>query len=339
MTVSIYRTIALFGCLAWATPTWAVEVVRRLASMGTTVTIQIEAPTRGAALRASEAAVLALADAADRLSTWQTGGALARLNASSSGQRVILDPATAADLGAALACATRTGGAFDPTVGALVEVWGLRTGGALPDRRVLRRARSATGYGQLRLDGHVAVRLREGLRIEEGGFGKGAALDAALAAAASAGATAATLDAGGQLALLGGGRAAVAHPSRRHEVAVVFNVNGGHVATSGNGERYFVVEGRRYGHLLDPRRGRPAPIWGSVTVYGERGIEADCLATALYAMGPAQGLHWAAQSEVAALFLIEEPDGLRALASPAWVSAIGMPSISERTGTLDGGGP
>jgi thiamine biosynthesis lipoprotein len=299
--------------------------------MGTTVGIRVAAPTREGALRASEAAVLALADAADRLSTWQAGGALARLNAAPVRQAVVLDAATAAELGVALACAAQTEGAFDPTVGALADAWGLRRGGALPGRRALRQARRATGHHLLQLDGPAATRLHAGLRIEEGGFGKGAALDAALAAAAAAGATAAVIDAGGQLALRGPGRVAIAHPARRHEAAVVFALDGGHVATSGNGEQSFTVDGRRYGHLLDPRRGRPAPIWGSVTVFAERGLAADCLATALYVLGPDDGLRWAGQADVAALFLVDAQGGLRARASPSWLSRVGMP-VTDGTG-------
>lgn len=330
---------ALAAALAAAPPARTDEVSRTLAAMGTTVALRVAAPDRATAIAASEAAARALDAAAARLSTWQPGGALAAFNAAAVGVPFSLDPATAFELTEAVACSARTGGFFDPTVGALVDAWGLRSGGRLPSRRELRRALAATGTDGLRIVGTTAARLRPGLRIEEGGFGKGAALDAALAAAAAAGATAAVIDAGGQLALLGPVPVAIAHPTRRQEAAAVLKIDGGHMATSGNGERSFVVEGRRYGHLLDPQSGRPAPIWGSVTVLADRGLAADCLATALYVMGPTDGLRWAAQADVAAFFLVDAPDGLRARASPAWLRLVGLPPVPVAAEGAAGGGP
>lgn len=277
--------------------------------MGTTVGLRVSAPDRAQALAASEAAVRAIEASATRLGTWQGEGALRRLNATPIGEDFKLDSATAADLSAAVACAVDTGGAFDPTVGALVSAWGLREGGRVPGRRALRAARAAVGWPLLDLRDGSARRLAAGLVVEEGGFGKGAALDAGLAALAAAGATAAVLDAGGQVAILGRARIDVAHPSRRSETVASIEIDGGHVATSGNGERALVIGDSRYGHLLDPRTGRPAPIWGSVTVRADTGLRADCLATALYVLGPEEGLRWANDHETGALFVLEGNDG------------------------------
>lgn len=288
----------------------AETVSRSLVTMGTTVSLLVSAPDRAQAVAASEAAVRAIEAAAARLGTWQGEGAIRRLNATPAGQAFELDAATAADLSAAVACAVDTGGAFDPTVGALVSAWGLRDGGRVPERRALQAAQAAVGWSLLDLRGGSARRLVAGLVIEEGGFGKGAALDAGLAALAAAGATAAVLDAGGQVAILGRARIDVAHPSRRRESVASIDLDGGHVATSGNGEQTFVIGGRRpYGHILDPRTGRPAPIWGSVTVRADTGLRADCLATGLYVMGPEAGLRWANEHGLAALFVLEGNDG------------------------------
>jgi len=95
----------------------------------------------------------------------------------------------------------------------------------------------------------------------------------------------------------------------------------GSVATSGNSERGVVVEGRRIGHLLDPRTGRPAPDFGSLTVWAERALEADCLATGLYVLGPERALAWAeahpgvevaiARSTRPGQFAVAGPGGVR----------------------------
>ncbi len=147
------------------------------------------------------------------------------------------------------------------------------------------------------LQGRRAVRRYAATRLEEGAWGKGAGLDAALAALrATPRVTAAWLDLGGQAAVLGDAdwTATVADPADRQRAVVAIDLAGGSLSTSGNGERGLVVEGRRIGHLLDPRTGRPAADFGSLTVWAPSGLRADCLSTGLYVMGPDAALAWAA---------------------------------------------
>ena len=161
------------------------------------------------------------------------------------------------------------------------------------------------------------MRLRPGVAVEEGGFGKGAGLKAAVAALAASGATAATLDLGGQLAVFGPGRRelAVADPGRRDRPVVTLAIDRGSVATSGNSERGIEAGGRRYGHLLDPRTGRPAPDFGSLTVWADDPLTADCLSK-LYVLGPERAVAWAATHPgVEVLALLPSGKGIRALAS------------------------
>ncbi len=277
-------------------------VEREVVLMGTRAEVRITAGDRRAALAGSEAAVRALEAAERRLSTWTDGGELARLNRAPAGEAVLLSPELAAELARAETCSRATDGAFDPGVGALVAAWGLRSGGRLPSAAAIARARAASAPGglELRADG-TAVRTRPDLVIDEGGFGKGAGLDAALAAAGGVdGVEGAELDLGGQVGFLGGGRREIgeeieiADPRLRDRPVATLRVDSGSVATSGNSERGLVVEGRRVGHLLDPRTGRPAPDFGSLTVWAPTGLEADCLSTGLYVLGPREALAWAA---------------------------------------------
>lgn len=293
-------------------------VERRVMLMGTSLEIAVEAADRPAALAASERAVAALEAAERRLSTWRADTELARLNQAPAGEPRTLSPALAADLGAARRCWEETGGAFDPGVGALVRAWGLRTGGRRPGAGELREIQGAGGVAGLRLSGGTAVRERPGLILEEGGFGKGAGLADALSALAAAGVTRASLDLGGQVAVLGGGwTVPVADPRERDRPALELAVDGGSVSTSGNGERGIVVEGRRLGHILDPRTGEPAPDFGSLTVWTADPLRADCLSTGLYVLGPAGALAWAAAHPgVEVLVLQPAGEGLQALASP-----------------------
>lgn len=292
------------------------RVERSVALMGTTLRLAVEAADRDHGLAASEVAVRALERAEARLSTWRADGELERLNRTPAGQPVAVSPELRRELRAAAACSVETGGAFEPGVGPLVAAWGLRGGGRLPSDAEIAVARRSGGIADLRWHGDRAIRSRPGLRLEEGGFGKGAGLDAALAALAADGrARRATLDLGGQVALYGSGEVwlAVADPDQRSRAAIALRVDAGSISTSGNSEHGFVVDGRRYGHILDPRSGRPAPDFGSVTVWAATALRADCLSTGLYVMGPDRALAWVERHpDVGVLVLERDAHGWRA---------------------------
>jgi thiamine biosynthesis lipoprotein len=290
--------------------------------MGTSLEIRVEAADRERALLASERAVESLEAAENRLSTWRDDTEMARLNAAPAGQPVPLSPALARDLEAARRCWEETGGAFDPSVGRLVRAWGLREGGRRPAPAELTDAVAAVGLQALRLRPGSAVRERDSLLLEEGGFGKGAGLADALSALASDPAVSrALLDLGGQVAVVGRDEyrwaIPVADPRRRDRPVVALLVDGGSVSTSGNSERGIVVEGRHLGHILDPRTGQPAPDFGSLTVWTADPLRADCLSTGLYVMGPEAALGWTARHPGVEVVVLR-PDGkrLKALASP-----------------------
>jgi thiamine biosynthesis lipoprotein len=297
-------------------PLPGVTLTRELALLGTTARVEVGAPDHARAVAASEAAVRALEAAEARLSTWRTDSELARLNATPVGEPFEMSPELARELARALAVAERSAGAFDPCLASLVEAWDLRGAGRVPSEDELAHARASSGYAGLVVDGRLATRASV-VRVEEGGFGKGAALDAALAAALGAGATAAVIDLGGQRAIAGTNESRwvpIAHPERRGEAVLEVLLRNGSVATSGNSERAIEVAGRRYGHVLDPRTGHPAPIWGSATVVAPGALEADALSTAAYA------LHWrraaAALDPVLLVCIVRERGQWVAMATP-----------------------
>lgn len=295
------------------------RIERHVAAMGTLLTLEVEAPTRAEALEAGEAALRAIEAVEARLSTWRDDSELARLSRAPVGEAVELTLATASDLARAFRWQRETEGAFDPTIGALIEAWGLRSGGRLPGADELERALEHSGAGMLRLDPpRQAVRLTTGVRIEEGGFGKGVGLDAARVALLEAGARWARLDFGGQALVLGkdSARLALADPDERGCGVLTVELADASIATSGNSERGIRVAGERLGHLLDPRTGRPAPDFGSLTVLARSATDADCLSTGLYVLGPDAALAFAARREGLEVIVLERtPDGLRARAT------------------------
>ncbi|MDX1630724.1 MAG: FAD:protein FMN transferase, partial [Thermoanaerobaculia bacterium] len=213
--MTIPLLLAAFFAAPVPTP---VTMERTVFLMGTRARIVTVAPDREQARGAAEAAFGTLRAAEERLSPWTDHSELSAVNRSPVGEVLPISPRLSEDLARAGACVEETGGAFDPALGTLVRVWDLRGDGKIPDESEIRTARRNAGWKYLELRPERIVRHRQ-VVIEEGGFGKGAALDRALRAAAAAGATGVEIDLGGQIARLGAGSRArpivVAHPRHR----------------------------------------------------------------------------------------------------------------------------
>ncbi len=294
-------------------------VERRLCAMGTWLALEVRAKDRDAALAASERAVRAIESTEARLSTWREDSELSRLNRAPVDEGFTLSEETAADLRRARSLWEETGGAFDPGVGALVRAWGLRSGGRVPAPAEL-EALDSKGFPALGLNGRVATRRHPSLQIEEGGFAKGIALDAALRELAEAGVERAVLDLGGQVAFLGDGELSIelADPRDRERGLLEVRITAGSFSTSGNSERGIVVAGERFAHILDPRSGRPAADFGTLSIWAEDATSADAFSK-LYVLGPEGALEWAAEREGVEVLVVEVgPQGLCVRASAGW---------------------
>lgn len=299
------------------------RVERRLEAMGTLLGLSVAGPDRAAALESSEAAVREIARVEELITTWRPGGALDRINTAPPGEAVLLDAEVRELLQAVFAWAQRTQGAFDPTVLPLVRAWDLRGRGRVPGAAALSRALAATGRDRFALDAATGRirRLSPDAGIDEGAWGKGYALDRAVSALKRACVREALLDLGGQFSAVGPAAVAVADPRDRGRAAVRFSIEDESVSTSGNSERGLTVEGRRIGHLLDPRAGRPAPDFGSATAVAPSGLAADVLSTAFFVLGPERGLRLSEKLRRQgfrneALFLVVSDGGWKAVASP-----------------------
>ncbi len=289
--------------------------------MGTRVVLTVDAADRETALAASEAALTAMERTEDLLTTWRDDSELSRLNRTAPGTLVHPTPALAGLLAEVARWSDATSQAFHPAVGALIDAWQLRGDGRVPDVAELRHALDAAGERGVAIDatnGSV-VRRSAAAWLDAGAWGKGAALREARLALRESGATAARIDLGGQVLLIGSDPStlAVADPVERGRPFADLRLADVSVATSGQTERGIEVDGERYGHLLDPRTGRPVPAWGSVTVVHTDPLAADVLATALFVLGPEDGLRRAAELDVAALFVVSGAGGTTSRTTPA----------------------
>lgn len=269
---------------------------RRWAVMGTYAEAKVRAYRAKRADNALEAVRLAFDEADRALSNWSEESALSKLNAAANRSTVpVTDPILRACLDAAFEVAEASDGAFDPTVGPLLRLWGFRPKAPrIPGDQEIADALGVTGWMKVaREKGTPSVRFPvEGMEIDLGGIGKGCALDLARERLVALKAEAGLIDLGGNLLILGkppaGGpwKIGIRDPERKGALAAHLNLDGGVVATSGQYENAAVVDGTKIAHIFDARTGRPADSDVlSATAIAESGAKADAASTALLVAG------------------------------------------------------
>lgn len=202
---------------------------------------------------------------------------------------------TTALLRQALAIASATEGAFDPTVGAVVKLWGIGTDHPrLPRPTEIKKALATVNYAMLKLDGAKGtVYAASRQRVDLGAIAKGYIADRICALIKKEGVKSALIDLGGNLAVVGRTpsgslwRLGLQHPLKpRGEYFAIIETEDESVVTSGPYERYFDKDGVRYHHIFDTKTGYPADSdLSSVSIVAKNSADADAYCTALFVMG------------------------------------------------------
>ncbi|WP_366515005.1 FAD:protein FMN transferase [Solimonas terrae] len=257
----------------------------------------------------------------EQMSTWLPSSAISRFNDAPAGSRHTLPAGFVHVLRAALALARDSGGAYDPAVGALVDLWGYGPAGArttLPSAEAIAAARACCGWRRLSFDDRRASLMQPGgLRLDLSSIAKGYAVDQVCEVLCAHGVEHFLVEIGGELRGLGCKPDGTPwwvdierHDDDDHLAPLRVALHGLAVATSGDARRCFVADGRRCSHTLDPRSGWPiADTLASVTVLHPSCMLADGLATAIAVLGPSQGLEFAERRAIAAR-IVERADGV-----------------------------
>lgn len=266
-----------------------------------------------------------------RISVYRSTSELAAVNAAAGRDWARVSADTLAMLELARDLHAATAGAFDIAAGGLVRSWGfLERQGRTPGDDDLAAALAAAGTGRLELDaaGGRARLTTAGAELNPGGIGKGWAIDRACEALVAAGVPSVLVH-GGQSSVRAvgvqgpsldgrsGWKVGLRHPLRPGRRLATITLVDRALGTSGSGTQFFIERGRRLGHILDPRTGRPAEGVLSATVLAPSAAEADALATALYVLG-GEGLGRIAPpgGATAAVLVVPDPAGrLRVVAA------------------------
>lgn len=229
---------------------------------------------------------------------------------------------TACLLEKALDWSRLTNGAFDPTIGSIVRLWGIGTSReSVPSVEELEKALALTDYRKvsvLRKGKDFFVQAGEGQRIDLGGIAKGYVTDRVRELLLKNGITSAIIDLGGNIAVIGTPpkeakwKIGLQNPfGQRGEYFGVTEATDLSVVTSGPYERYFESNGVRYHHIFDPATGYPSlSDLASVTVVSSNSTDADALSTALFVMGLQKSLSFLRAHKEANSVLVIRKSGI-----------------------------
>ncbi len=280
-------------------------------------------------LAAEIAAVLEQVEA--QMSTWREDSELTGFNRARSTAWLPVSPPVARVVAEALAVSELSGGAFDPSVGPLVELWGFGPGGPRatpPAPEEIAATRARVGHGRLRVRQQPPAlrKLVPDLELDLSGLAKGFAVDVVADRLTALGAVDHLVEIGGEVRAAG--RAADGVPwwvgierpiAARGGLQTRIALADEGLATSGSYRNFVVHEGRRLGHVLDPRSGAPVTHeLASVSVIAESAMRADALATALLVLGLDSGFALAQAERLAVLFIAATPAGFVEHSTPAF---------------------
>jgi thiamine biosynthesis lipoprotein len=243
----------------------------------------------------------------NRLHAWQAGSALSNLNeAFAAGKTVPIDDELAAIIRDASEWSIKSGGKFNPAIGGLIRQWGFQRDEFTPVEidavKIKRLVDANPQMTDIVIKDHLASSKNPAVRLDLGGYAKGYALDRAAHYLRSQGAKNALVNIGGNIIALGKhGKHAwtvgIQHPRHPGPIATLDLLDGWAIGTSGDYQRYFEKDGKRYCHLINPMTGYPADYAQSVTVLvppaGNNGLISDVASKPIFLSNRTQ---WAAQA-------------------------------------------
>lgn len=313
------------------TPPDAQSGVEQLAgdTMGTSWSLSLVRPA-GLALDTVRSGLEAVFSAIiAQMSPWERESELARFNTAPAGTAFVLSPEFAEVLGAALRLAHGTGGAFDPALGALSDLWGFGPPGPVskpPGKNAMRASAATSGWQDIVFHPDTGVAIQPGrVKLDLCGIAKGYAVDRGASVLDELGVSSFLLEIGGELRGQGVKPDGLPwwvkldDPPGCNTTPVLAALHGVSVASSGDYQRFFEHAGTRYAHTFDPAAKRPSMHgMAGISVIHTSCMMADALATAFGAMPPDAAMAYARSRTIAARFVVRTPAGLKECLSPAF---------------------
>lgn len=278
--------------------------------MGTACALHLYAPRRAEAYRAACPAIEEVVRIERRYSRYRSGNLMAAINqAAQRGESIEVDEETAGLLDYAYACHAGSGGLFDITAGLLRQAWDF-TSGKLPSQAAIAALLPRIGLDKVIWKAPRLTFTVPGMELDFGGLGKEYAADQAAEICRAHGIRHGLVDLGGDLAVIGPHpdgtpwRIGIRHPRQNTALMDHIEIHQGGLASSGDYERCITINGKRYGHILDPRSGWPVEGLASVSVIADKCMVAGSLSTIAMLKGR-DGIGWLESLGVAHLWMDE----------------------------------
>jgi thiamine biosynthesis lipoprotein len=274
--------------------------------MGTFARVVAVAKTSSTAKKCIQAAFAEIRKVDELMSDYKDDSEISKINRDAYKGSVAGSKPTYEVLQASIEFGKLTDGAFDITVGPLVDLYhSAEKEKVAPNKEQIAQAKLKVGYQKLKLDNqNRTVKFSvDGMRLDLGGIAKGYAIDRAVQAMQTCGAIGGMVDIGGEIRCFGTPAKGKEHwliglqdPSKTEdglgtgEPLLVLKLTDAAVATSGNYRRFVLIEGKKYSHIIDPKTGYSSDQLSSVTIISRNATDADALATAVSVMGTEKGL-------------------------------------------------
>lgn len=249
------------------------------------------------------------------LSRFVTTSEVARIN-QQAGEWVKVSPTTIELVQLGIELGHVSNGAFDITIGAVLDLWGFGSGNYhVPSEEELAQALSTVDYTKVEVNSQTnEVRIPAETILDLGGIAKGFVVDGGIKILRKAKVQRSIINAGGDISVIGRRpdgepwRVGVQDPDLPSDIRWILPLDDRSVVTSGDYQRYFTEDGQRYHHIIDPKTGYPARGLRSVTVVGENGAICDAISTAVFVLGWEQGRQLVESLDNVEAILVKDTD-------------------------------
>lgn len=296
-----------------------VSLTKEFTAMGTAFEVTVVADEMGDAEQMIDAAIAEVDRIEKLISSWDLKSQTSAVNQNAGINPVEVDAELFFLVERSLQVSKLTQGAFDISYASMDRIWEFsRSEIEPPSKEAIAASVAKIGYTKIELNpNRRSIYLPEkGMKIGFGAIGKGYAAMKVSKLLKDRGALGGIVNAGGDLYAWGrshrpeGWRVAVADPKKKNEIMAYLTLQNQAVVTSGDYERYTVIDGQRYAHIIDPRTGWPTTGLKSVTVVCHDAELADALATAIFVLGKENGLYLINQLKGVECLLVDDEDEL-----------------------------
>ncbi|MGD8351236.1 MAG: FAD:protein FMN transferase [Gammaproteobacteria bacterium] len=262
--------------------------------MGTRITIDLWQDDAAEAARCGERIVAEMQRIEALMSTYRDDSEITRINNDAAAEWVDISSEMAHLIERSIYFSKLSGGVFDITYASIGYAYDYRAHVQPSDATVAEKL-PAIDYRHIELDGNRIRFARPGVRIDLGGIAKGYAVDRSIGIARDCGISRAMISAGGDSRIIGdrGGRPwmiGIRNPRDESGIALRLPLSDSAISTSGDYERFFIADGKRVHHIIDPQTGRSAEASWSASVIGPDAMTTDALSTTIFIMGATDGL-------------------------------------------------